>query len=169
MRRGSGQETCWLWVRPSTGKAVQPGHCLWDVVGRIAVDHAQRGLGAGGDVVDLEGKAAVVTGAAAGTGRAIAQRLGRAGVAVVAADIVLEQGKQTVRRIQAKGGSSHVRASRRQIGDDVQHMVEVADRTHKALAFWSTTPAVVATSSRTSPRRVPCSGAPKPRDPAFRW
>jgi NAD(P)-dependent dehydrogenase (short-subunit alcohol dehydrogenase family) len=97
------------------------------------VDHAQRGLGAGGDVVDLDGKTAVVTGAAAGTGRAIAQRLGREGVAVVIADIDLEQGKQTVRYLQAEGGrATFVRADVR-IGDDLHNLMEVAERTYQGL------------------------------------
>ena len=54
--------------------------------------------------MELAGKTAVVTGAAAGTGRAIAQRLGREGAAVVVADIDAELGNQTVRQIQAEGG-----------------------------------------------------------------
>jgi NAD(P)-dependent dehydrogenase (short-subunit alcohol dehydrogenase family) len=63
--------------------------------------------------VELAGKTAVVTGAAAGTGRAIAQRLGREGAAVVVADIDAELGNQTVRQIQ--------------------HLVEVADRAYDGL------------------------------------
>jgi NAD(P)-dependent dehydrogenase (short-subunit alcohol dehydrogenase family) len=83
--------------------------------------------------VDLEGRTAVVTGAAAGAGRAIAQRLGREGAAVVVADIDLEQGKEAVRRIQAEGGrATFVRADLR-IGDDVQNLVEAADRTYHGL------------------------------------
>jgi cyclopentanol dehydrogenase len=119
-------------------------------------------LGARGDVVDLEGKTAVVTGAAAGTGRAIAQRLGREGVAVVVADIDLEQGKETVRRIQAEGGrASFVRADVR-VGDDVQSLVEVADRTWQGLDILvNNAGGGGATSSHTSRRRAPCSGGPR--------
>ena len=54
--------------------------------------------------MELAGKTAVVTGAAASTGRAIAQRLGREGAAVVVADIDAELGNQTVRQIQVEGG-----------------------------------------------------------------
>jgi len=83
--------------------------------------------------VELAGKTAVVTGAAAGTGRAIAQRLGREGAAVVVADIDAELGKQTVRQIQAEGGRARfVRADVR-VGDDVQHLVELADRAYDGL------------------------------------
>jgi NAD(P)-dependent dehydrogenase (short-subunit alcohol dehydrogenase family) len=83
--------------------------------------------------VELAGKTAVVTGAAAGTGRAIAQRLGREGAAVVVADIDAELGNQTVRQIQAEGGRARfVRADVR-VGDDVQHLVEVADRAYDGL------------------------------------
>jgi NADP-dependent 3-hydroxy acid dehydrogenase YdfG len=74
-----------------------------------------------------------VTGATAGTGRAIAHRLGREGVAVVVADIDLEQGKETVRRIQAEWGRATFMRADVRIGADVQHMVEVAERTYRGL------------------------------------
>jgi NAD(P)-dependent dehydrogenase (short-subunit alcohol dehydrogenase family) len=83
--------------------------------------------------VDLEGKTAIVTGAAAGAGRAIAQRLGREGVAVVVADIDPEHGKQTVRQIQAEEGrATFVRADVR-IGGDLPNLMEVAERTYQGL------------------------------------
>jgi NAD(P)-dependent dehydrogenase (short-subunit alcohol dehydrogenase family) len=78
--------------------------------------------------VELEGRTAVVTGAAAGAGCAIAQRLGREGATVVVADIDPEQGEQTVRRIQAAGGrATFVRADVR-VDADVHDLMEVADR-----------------------------------------
>ena len=83
--------------------------------------------------MDLEGKTAIVTGAAAGAGRAIAQRLGREGVAVVVADIDPEHGKQTVRQIQAEEGrATFVRADVR-IGGDLPNLMEVAERTYQGL------------------------------------
>ena len=83
--------------------------------------------------MDLDGRAAVVTGAAAGAGRAIAQRLGRVGVAVVVSDIDPEQGKQTVEWVQAEGGrATFVRADVR-VGGDLHNLVEVAERTYRGL------------------------------------
>jgi NAD(P)-dependent dehydrogenase (short-subunit alcohol dehydrogenase family) len=65
--------------------------------------------------VELEGSVALVTGAAAGTGRAIALRLGAEGAAVVVADIDVGRGEDTVRAIESRGGrASFVRAERAQ-------------------------------------------------------
>jgi NAD(P)-dependent dehydrogenase (short-subunit alcohol dehydrogenase family) len=54
--------------------------------------------------VELQGKTAVVTGAALGTGRAIALRLAAEGAIVVVADRDAEHGQATVRAIEANGG-----------------------------------------------------------------
>jgi NAD(P)-dependent dehydrogenase (short-subunit alcohol dehydrogenase family) len=83
--------------------------------------------------VDLEGRTAVVTGAAAGAGRAIAQRLGREGAAVVVADLDPEQGRQTVKSIRAEGGRARLVRADVRVGGDVQHLVEVAERAHDGL------------------------------------
>ena len=83
--------------------------------------------------MDLAGKTAIVTGAAAGAGRAIAQRLGREGAAVVVADIDLWNGTQTVQRIQAVGGRAWFMRADVRVGDDLQHMVEVAERAYDGL------------------------------------
>ena len=54
--------------------------------------------------VRLEGKVAIVTGAAAGIGRAVAERFGREGAAVVVADVD-EAGARTVAaRVEGGGG-----------------------------------------------------------------
>jgi NAD(P)-dependent dehydrogenase (short-subunit alcohol dehydrogenase family) len=55
--------------------------------------------------MDLAGKAAIVTGGGgAGSGGAIARRLGREGAAVVVADIDEAGGRETARAIEAGGG-----------------------------------------------------------------
>lgn len=52
---------------------------------------------------EFEGKAAVITGAAVGIGRAVAQRLARAGAAVVIADVDSEQGARTAQELVEEG------------------------------------------------------------------
>ena len=54
----------------------------------------------------LEGKAALVTGAAAGIGRATALAFAREGAKVVVADVVVQGGEETVRMIKEKGGEA---------------------------------------------------------------
>jgi NAD(P)-dependent dehydrogenase (short-subunit alcohol dehydrogenase family) len=54
--------------------------------------------------VEISGKVAVVTGAAAGIGRAIATRLGAEGAAVVVADVDEERGREAVAEIERSAG-----------------------------------------------------------------
>ena len=54
----------------------------------------------------LEGKSAIVTGAGSGVGRASALRFAEEGARVVVADIELDQAKETVRLIEAAGGTA---------------------------------------------------------------
>jgi NAD(P)-dependent dehydrogenase (short-subunit alcohol dehydrogenase family) len=56
--------------------------------------------------VDVQGSVALVTGAAAETGRAIALRLAEEGAAVVVADIDERAGRDTAQAIEASGGSA---------------------------------------------------------------
>jgi len=55
----------------------------------------------------VEGKVALVTGAASGIGRACAERLAGEGAVVVATDIDDAQGQQTVATVTGCGGSAH--------------------------------------------------------------
>ena len=54
--------------------------------------------------MEISGKVAVVTGAAAGIGRAIAARLGAEGATVVVADIDEEWGREAAAEIEGSGG-----------------------------------------------------------------
>ena len=68
--------------------------------------------------MDLRDGVAVVTGAAAGAGRAIARRLGAEGALVVVADLDAEGGAATVAAIEADGGrAAFVRADLTDPGD----------------------------------------------------
>jgi NAD(P)-dependent dehydrogenase (short-subunit alcohol dehydrogenase family) len=80
--------------------------------------------------VDLQGRVAIVTGAAAGAGLTMAQRLAGEGVTVVIADVDDRAGHAAVGAIGEGGGAaSFVRADVRVTGD-VEHMVGVAEERH---------------------------------------
>ena len=58
-------------------------------------------------LLSLEGKVAMVTGAASGIGRGIASRLAEMGAAIAILDIDSNGGQATVREIESKGGKAH--------------------------------------------------------------
>ncbi|MBM3470758.1 MAG: 3-hydroxybutyrate dehydrogenase [Armatimonadetes bacterium] len=74
----------------------------------------------------LHGKAAVVTGAASGIGRAVAQGLARAGASVCIADLDAAQGRQAAEAIVATGGIARFVRTDVARSDDVRAMVEAA-------------------------------------------
>jgi NAD(P)-dependent dehydrogenase (short-subunit alcohol dehydrogenase family) len=76
--------------------------------------------------VDVEGRVALVTGAAAGTGRAIALRLAEAGAIVVVSDVDRDGGGDTVGAIEAAGGRASIVRADVTDPDDVRAMVESA-------------------------------------------
>lgn len=83
----------------------------------------------------MEGKVAVVTGAAMGIGRASAQAFASEGAAVVVADIDDDQGHATVALVEAAGGTAsyvHADVSQR---DDVEAMVQHAVDTYGGLDY----------------------------------
>lgn len=62
---------------------------------------------AGGDVFEIEGSVALVTGAAFGLGRSVARRLAAAGARVVIADVADCEGEATAAGIVMAGGEAH--------------------------------------------------------------
>jgi NAD(P)-dependent dehydrogenase (short-subunit alcohol dehydrogenase family) len=69
----------------------------------------------------LEGKSAVITGAGSGVGRASALRFAEEGARVIVADLQLEGAKETVRQIEAAGGTAVT------VECDVSQDAQVAD------------------------------------------
>ncbi|WP_172381860.1 glucose 1-dehydrogenase [Streptomyces sp. MNP-20] len=77
----------------------------------------------------LEGKVAVVTGAAAGIGRAAAQVFSAHGARLVLADIDAEGGEGTVALVEQNGGKAVFLSTDVTVADQVDAMVEAAMRT----------------------------------------
>src|SRR5918992_1217161 len=74
----------------------------------------------------VRGSVALVTGAAAGTGRAIALRLGVDGALVVVADVDPQAGQETVQAIEMHGGSAGFVQADVTSSDDIRRMVAFA-------------------------------------------
>jgi 2-deoxy-D-gluconate 3-dehydrogenase len=64
-----------------------------------------------GQLFDLAGKGAIVTGGGEGIGKAIAFRLAEAGAGVMVADLNTETAKDTAKHIRAKGGKAATTAA----------------------------------------------------------
>ncbi len=73
----------------------------------------------------LEERVAIVTGAANGIGRAIAQRLAREGAAVVVADVAVE-GAEVARAIERAGGNAAFVSTDVTRDDDLRRMIDAA-------------------------------------------
>ncbi len=76
-------------------------------------------------LLDLSGKAAIVTGAAAGIGFGIAQRLARAGASITVADLNAETGEAAAKALRDNGGEA--RFARCDIADETQVKSLVAE------------------------------------------
>jgi 3-oxoacyl-[acyl-carrier protein] reductase len=76
--------------------------------------------------VDVEGKSAVVTGAGAGIGRAIAKRLADEGASVVVADLDEEWGQEAVAEIQRAGGNAAFARVDVSTDEGVRRMIDLA-------------------------------------------
>ena len=84
---------------------------------------------------DLKGKVAIVTGAASGIGRESALAFARAGAKVVAADITVDGGEETIRMIKDLGGEAVFVQVDVTKADEVKGMVEMAVATYGRLDF----------------------------------
>ena len=84
---------------------------------------------------DLKGKVAIVTGAASGIGRESALAFARAGAKVVAADITVDGGEETVRMIKDMGGEAVFVQVDVTKADEVKGMVDTAVATYGRLDY----------------------------------
>ena len=83
--------------------------------------------------MEIAGKGAVVTGAAAGIGRAIAGRLAQAGASVVIADVDEDYGRDAVGEIESAGGEAVFSKADVSSEEDVRRMVDLAVATYGRL------------------------------------
>src|SRR3954453_7307246 len=74
--------------------------------------------------MQLEGKKAIITGAATGIGAVTSRLFAREGAGVVVADINEEQGEQTVADIRSDGGEAHFLRADVTVEGDVSSLVK---------------------------------------------
>jgi NAD(P)-dependent dehydrogenase (short-subunit alcohol dehydrogenase family) len=81
----------------------------------------------------LQGKVAIVTGAASGMGKEIAVLYAKEGAKVVVSDINLEAAQATVAQIEAAGGTATALVANVAKEDDVQRLIDTAVQTYGTL------------------------------------
>ena len=72
----------------------------------------------------FNGQVSIVTGAAGGIGRAIAQAMAAAGARVIVSDVRPEEGEASVKQIHSSGGEAHFVACDVSNADQVSHLIE---------------------------------------------
>jgi NAD(P)-dependent dehydrogenase (short-subunit alcohol dehydrogenase family) len=83
--------------------------------------------------MDPSGKVALITGGGSGIGRATALALAQAGASIVVADVSEDGGRETVRLVEAEGGTAafiRTDVTKRQ---DIERMVSFAEETYGGL------------------------------------
>jgi NAD(P)-dependent dehydrogenase (short-subunit alcohol dehydrogenase family) len=104
---------------PTYIRPVDPGRCPGSTPPKGPPEMSVEGL--------LQGKVAVVTGAASGLGRSTAELFAEQGAAVVIADLHDERGAEVVKEIEALGGrASYLRADVSS-SDDMRDVVQLAE------------------------------------------
>ena len=83
--------------------------------------------------LDINDKVAIVTGAGSGIGRATAMRLAKEGAKVVVAEMDVSGGQETVDLISEAGGEATFVETDVTKWDDLQKLVEAAERTYGGL------------------------------------
>jgi len=81
----------------------------------------------------LEGKVAIVTGAASGMGKAIAELYAKEGAKVVVSDYNFEGAEAVVAEIKATGGEAIANRANVAVTEDIEAMIEVAKSTYGKL------------------------------------
>lgn len=76
--------------------------------------------------MQFSGKVCVVTGGAAGIGRATAMEMAKRGAAVVVSDIDDERGTEIIEEIQASGGQGHYVHADMRSGDEIKSLIDTA-------------------------------------------
>ena len=83
--------------------------------------------------MNIAGKAAIVTGASVGIGRAIALRLAREGASVLIVDVDERGGQDLAREIEALGSDASFLCADMAVGTDVEGMIRAAATTYGGL------------------------------------
>lgn len=85
------------------------------------------------DMAKLDGKVAIVTGAASGIGRASAQAFAREGAKVVVADVTVQGGEETIQLIKDAGGEATFVKADVSKATEVEELIERTVKEHGRL------------------------------------